>query len=210
MNARIILCALAISLMVGCEPEKTSDFKPIENGSGFGYVTHVRGIVHRKLSVGLLYQDANGKRTMVWPHLQMVWGDNIQVTNNMAVFIGGRAELYQDGVERLRERLMAFKAPAGPPVDITDQVLQKYCAESRVAFTNVTKDSFVSLTKTNSSLRIDFGIIRRGERGPGTINAHDASMTISWHDLEDIIQDVEKTGTLRKEKRSGVEYLQKD
>jgi hypothetical protein len=127
----------------------------------------------------------------------------------MAVLVGGRAELYDDGVERLRERLIAFEAPAGPPVDITDQVLQQYCAESSVDFTNIIKDSFDSLTKTNDSLVFSFGIIRIGERGPGTINDHDAFLTISWRDMEAIIQDVKKTGTLRKEQRSGVVYLQK-
>jgi len=210
MNTRIILCVLATSLIVGCEPEKTSDFKPIENGSGFGYITRVRGIIHKSLSVGLFYQDADGKRTRVWRNLCLVWGDNIQVTNNIAVFVGGKAELYQDGVERFRERLIAYEAPAGPPVDITDQVLQKYCAENGVEFTNIIKDSFVSLTKTNDALQIPFCIMRWGERGPDTCMSHDAFITVSWGDIESIIQDVKKTGMLHKEKRSGVEYLQKD
>lgn len=210
MNGRMLLYGLIVGLTAGCEPEKTSDFTPIENGSGFGYVTRVRGIVHKNVSSGLFYQGAEGKRTRVWPHLELVWGDNIQVTNNLAVFIGGRAELYRDGVERLRQRLMAFEAPVGPPVDITDQVFQKYCAESGVDFTNIIKDSFVTLTKTNSSLGILFGIIRIGERGPGTITDHDAFLTIAWRDVEAIIQDVKETGTSHKEKWSGMEYLQKD
>ena len=95
-------------------------------------------------------------------------------------------------------------------MDITEQVLQKYCAGSGVEFTNITKDSFVSLTKTNGRLQILFGIIKVGERGPGTINAHDATMTISWQDIEAIMQDVKKTGKSKKEKWSGTEYLQKD
>jgi hypothetical protein len=201
---------LAACLMVGCEPEKTSDFKPIENGSGFGYITRVRGVVDRKLQAGLVYKDTNGTKVIVWSYLQMLWGDNIQVTNNMAVFVGGRSELYDDGVERFRERLMAFEAPAAPAVDITDQAFQKYSAETGVEFTNIIKDSFVSLTKTNDSILILFGIIRIGERGPGTITDHDAYLMLSWHDIEAIIQDVKKTGTLHKEKRSGVQYLQKD
>ena len=95
-------------------------------------------------------------------------------------------------------------------MDITDQVLQKYCAETGVAFTNVIKDSFVCLTKTNGLLQIGFGILKRNERGPGDITAHDATMTISWHDIEAIMADVKKNGKLKKEKWSGTEYLQKD
>jgi hypothetical protein len=94
-------------------------------------------------------------------------------------------------------------------LDITDQVLQKYCADSGVNFTNVIKDSFVALTKTNGALQILFGIIKIGERGPGSINDHDASLTISWHDVEAIMQDVKKNGKAQKEKWSGFEYLQK-
>ncbi len=209
MKTRIILCGFIASLFAGCAVEHTSDFTPIENGSGFGYVTHVRGFTDRSLSTGLLYQDSSGKRTMVWPHLELINGDNPAITNNIAVLVGGNAELYDDGRERLRDRLIAFEAPTGPPLDITDQVLQKYCADSGVNFTNVIKDSFVALTKTNGALQILFGIIKIGERGPGSINDHDASLTISWHDVEAIMQDVKKNGKAQKEKWSGFEYLQK-
>jgi hypothetical protein len=210
MNTRTFLCLFATSLIVGCVGEKTSKFTPIENGSGFGYVTHVSGFTDRSLSADLWYQDSNGKRTVVWPHLELIKGYNPVINNNVALLVGGKAELYKDGNERLRERLIAFEAPAGPPLDITDQVLKKYCAESGVDFTNVTKDSFVSLTKTNETLQILFGIVKIGERGPGDVTAHDATMTISWRDIEAIMANVKKTGRLKKEKWSGTEYLQKD
>jgi hypothetical protein len=210
MNTRTFLCLFATSLIVGCVGEKTSKFTPIENGSGFGYVTHVSGFTDRSLSAGLWYQDSNNKRTVVWPHLELIKSDNPVITNNIALLVGGKAELYKDGNERLRERLIAFEAPTGPPLDITDQVLQKYCASSGVAFTNVTKDSFVSLTKTNETLQILFGIVKIGERGPGDVTAHDATMTISWRDIETIMADVKKNGKLKKEKWSGTEYLQLD
>jgi hypothetical protein len=214
MKTKIIFCGLAVLLLVGCSKAagtKEKDFTPIENGSGFGYVTHVSGFTDRSLSEGLLFQDSKGNRTRVWPYLQMIWGDNIQVTNNFAFFVGGIAHVYkEDGVERLSDRLMAFEAPAGPPMDITDQVLKKYCAESSVAFTNVVKDSFVSLTKTNDALKIEFCILKRDERASGDITIHGTTNIISWRDIEAIMQDVKQNGKLKKEKRSGTEYLQKD
>jgi hypothetical protein len=88
-------------------------------------------------------------------------------------------------------------------MDITDQIFGKWCAESSVDFTNIIKDGIVSLTKTNGAVQIDFGILKRDERGPGDITAHGATTTISWHDIEVIMQDVKK-------KCSGTEYLQKD
>lgn len=208
MKTQIILSALVTTLFVGCVSGGSDKFMLIENG--FGYGSHVRKFAADRVSwSGLQYQNSNGTRTDVWPYLSLA-SPAVQITNNLAVLIGGKAELYDDCRERLRDRLMAFEAPDGAPVDITDQVLRKYCAESGVDSTNVIKDSFVSLTKTNGSLRIDFGIIRRGERGPGTINDHDAFIIISWRDIEAIIQDVKKNGKLHKEKWSGTEYLQKD
>src|SRR5882762_969205 len=91
--------ALTMGLFASCG-KKSNDFTPI--GNGFGYVTHVSGFTDRSLSEGLWYQDSTGKRTRVWPYLQMVWGDNIQITNNIAVLVGGIAHTYkEDGVERL-------------------------------------------------------------------------------------------------------------
>jgi hypothetical protein len=158
---------------------------------------------------GLQYRDSTGKMKVVWPFLTMA-SPAVQITNNVAVLVGGMAELYEDGVERLRERIIAFEAPAGPPLDITDQVLQRYCAESGVDFTNIIKDSFTAVNKSDGFLKIDFGIVRRGERGPGTVNAHDASVRLSWKDIESIIQDVKKNGKAKHEKRSGFEYWRKD
>ncbi len=207
MKLRIVLSAFAMLAIAGCGRSHTDDFTPI--GNGFGYVTHVSGFTDRSLSEGLCYQDSTGKRTRIWPYLQMVWGDNIQVTNNIAVLVGGVSHVYaEDGVERLSDRLIAFEAPAGPPMDITDQVLQKYCADSGVKRADVIQDSLVSLTKTNSALRIDFGILKLDEVLNST--AHDATIIISWRDIEAIIQDVKKSGKSKKEKRSGTEYLQKE
>src|ERR1017187_131804 len=210
MKTEIIFYALLTSLLAGCVVEHTSDFTPIENGNGFGYVTQVRGFTDRSLSAGLLYRDSNGKKVVVWPHLELIGINNPAITNSVALLVGGKADLYDDGVERLRQRLIAFEAPDGPPLDITDQVLKKYCAESGIAFTNVTKDSFTSLVKINDGLQIYFGIITIGESRPGWISNHDASTTISWRDIEAIMQDVKKSGKLKKEKSSGTEYLQKD
>jgi hypothetical protein len=208
MNARAIALGFIAYLLVGCGKigaGKGNDFEPLENG--FGYVTHVSGFTDRSLSEGLWYQDSTGKRTRVWPYLQMIWGDNIQITNTIAVLVGGKAEIYNDGVERLRDRLMAFEAPAGPPMDITEQVLQKYCSERGMKSADVIQDSFHSLTKTNDALEIIFLVLTKTT---GNTDVHGVTNVISWHDIEAIIRDVKKTGKLKKEKRSGVEYLQKE
>lgn len=118
MKTKTILYLLATALFAGCASETTSDFNPVEGN--FGYVTHVRGFTDRSMSAGFCYRDASGNTTVVWPHLEMVWGNNLVVSNDTALLVGGIATLYKDGNERLTARLIAFKGPAGPPMDITD------------------------------------------------------------------------------------------
>ena len=120
------VCSAAVSgifalLLSGCgksAASKNSDFAPLQNG--FCYVTHVHGITDPSLTTGLWYRCSDGKAIQVWPQLQLVWGDNLQITNNLILFVGGITSISKDGQERLTDRLMTFRAPAGPPIEITD------------------------------------------------------------------------------------------
>jgi hypothetical protein len=209
VKTRIFLCGLVTSLFVGCASETTSDFNPVEGG--FGYVTHVSGFTDRSLSAAFCYRDSNGKVAVIWPSLSLINGDNPVITNNTTFLVGGKAEVYIDGIERLTKRLIVFEGPVGPPMDITDQVLQKYYAGTGLGLTNFMWDSFVSLTKTNDSIRIEFVSTKGRPGGEGFFStAFDCHLTISWHDIDAIIQDVKQNGKLKKEKWSGFEYLQKD
>lgn len=214
MKVKILATYLSVVLFLSlsCDQEQhagtpSDKFLPIENG--FGYGGHSRGFTDRKMWAGLQYRESNGKMTVVWPYLGMA-SPAVQITNNLAVLVGGVAKRYDDGVERLTERLIEFEAPVGPPVDVTDQVLRKWCAETGVAFTNVSKDSFVSLNKTNNSLEIEFGILKRNVRGPGDIMAVGATAIVSWSDIEAITQDVKRNGKVEHEKWSGFEYLREN
>jgi len=95
-------------------------------------------------------------------------------------------------------------------MDITDQVLLKYYTGTSFGLTNFMWDSFVSLTKTNGSIKIEFSSdkIRAGSKN--IWDPFDSTMTISWNEIDAIMQDVEQNGKLKKEKWSGTEYMQKD
>jgi hypothetical protein len=121
MKIQIIIYGLAACLFAGCSSETTSKFIPVEGN--FGYMGHVHGFTDRSLTQGFCYQNTNGNTTVVWPYLQMVAGNNLVVNNDTAVLVGGVASLLTDGNEHLLDRLIAFKGPDGPPMDITDQVL---------------------------------------------------------------------------------------
>jgi hypothetical protein len=108
MKTKTILYLLAIPLFAGCASEWTSKFTPIQNG--FGYVTRVKGTVDQSLSAAFCYRDTNGTMTVVWPGLDIINGDNPAIKNDTALLVGGKAELYYDGVERLTQRLIVFRA----------------------------------------------------------------------------------------------------
>ncbi len=95
-------------------------------------------------------------------------------------------------------------------MDITDQVLQKYYAGTDMSLTNFMWDSFNTLTKTNGAIQILFcsDKIRAGTKN--IWDPFDSTLTISWNEIDMIMQDVRMNGKLKKEKWSGFEYLQKD
>ena len=199
-NHLICLCILAI-FGSGCEQKHNL---PIENG--YEYAGHTEGLIDKKMWAGLQYRGSDGKVIGVWGYLILADPD-IQITNNLAVFVGG---VYDNGMQRFTDRLIAFEAPAGPPIDITEELLQKYSAKSGVQLSDIMPDSFTGLTKTNDLLRIELGIIKRNERGPGDMTTHDGTLMISWEVIKLIIQDVKKNGKLKTEKWSGIQYLQKE
>lgn len=190
-------------LITGCQGSKPT-FVPIENG--FGYAGHSEGLIDRNSWAALQFRDASGKTKGVWGYISMA-SPAVQITNNRAVFIGG---VFDAGKNRFNERLIAFDAPNGPPMDITDEVLREYCASSRVDRTNIVQNSFVSLKKTNDSLRIDFVILKRDLRGPGSIDSGDGTEIISWREIDSIIADVKKNGKAKTESYSKMLYLKKE
>jgi hypothetical protein len=208
MNLRVLICSLAILPSVGCNGKRADTFTPLTNG--FGYVTHVNGGAENSLTQGLWYQDSTGKRTWVWPFLQMVWGENAQFSSNIALVVGGVLEKHVDGEDYMDAHLIVFQAPNGPPMDITDEIYKTYCKETGIPFTNIIRNSFVGLTRTNDSVRVGFSALKKHDGPPRWSDSIDATVTISWLDIGSILADVKKNGTTRKEKRSGIEYLKAD
>ena len=188
-------------------PKNASDsFTPLKNGFGFGQFSKETSPMHRAIWADFEYRDTNGVKTVVWPYIDTV--ASIQISNNFAVLLGDTAKTYKDGQEGLAPRVIAFEAPGGPPADITDQILQKWSSENGVTLSDVLPGSFVGLIKTNGALQLDFVIIKRGLRGPDSIDTADGTAIISWSEIEMLVQDVKQNGHLQKEKWSGVENLQ--
>jgi hypothetical protein len=138
--------------------------------------------------------------------LKIITGRNVIVSNDTALLVGGKATLFPDGKERLTARLIAYKGPSGPPMDITDQVLEKYYAGTGMGLTNFLWDSFHSLSTTNEHVQIIFCSFRRNWLQDG----FDCTLSTSWRGLDEIIEEVGKTGKMKREKWSGFEYLQKE
>lgn len=210
MNIILLLLIAVPIVLSGCDnpPEKKYDFQPLENGFGFEGHSKETYPMHEAAWAGLVYKQSNNVSVAVWPYVMQV--SEIQITNNIAVLVGGVSEIKSDGHEGLTQRLIAFEAPAGPTMDITGDVFKKYCSETSVNLTNIIKDSFATLTKTNNGLLLEFGIIKIGLRVEGSVDAEGASEVVSWDEIRGIMRDVKKNGKVKKEKWSGAEYLQKE
>jgi hypothetical protein len=177
-------------------------------GGGYEEVVHTWTSISEPeaTQISLQYRKPSSGRIIIWPSVQ-----GYVLKDDLAVFLGEKATEKLDTQNRraTEGRLFAVKSPE-LPLDITAQVLQQYCTETGLASTNFVKDSFGSLKETKNALEIPFGILSRGERGPGTIDIHDTTMTISWHDIEAIMQDVKTTGTIHKDRVWGTSYIKKE
>jgi hypothetical protein len=212
MYKNFIYCHfIPLLLTIGCGSsvsKNESDYIPLENG--FGCLLQSKEIypMHKAAMAGLVYSNTNGNKFAVWSCIDGVF--EVQITNNIAVFVGGKTEESISANQKMGQRLIAFEAPYGPPLDITDEVLENYCSKNNCAITNIVKNSFTSLTKTNDLIKIEFVIIKNGLRGKGSVDADGGTEIISWRNIEAIMADVKKNGKLKKEKQSGIEYLQKE
>ena len=141
----------------------------------------------------------------------IIQGNNMVVHDDTALLVGGKAALYNDGQERLTSRWIAFKGPTGPPMDITDQMLLKYYAGTGLGLTNFMWDTIGQLIETNSLIRAEFGS-SKGMPGDRDFysSAFSCYLTISWDEIDAIMQDVKQNGKPKKEKWSGFEYFQKE
>ena len=208
---RLYLMLVFDMLLLGCSDNSRhpqSQFTPLENG--FGFMSHSVDTypMHKATWGDLVYRQAGGSNIIVWPYLFPIPG--IEVHSNVVILIGGRAEPHRDGSERLAKRITAFTAPNGPRLDITEDVLDRYCRESNLTSTNIMKDSLVGITQTNDVLRIDFVILKFGLHGEGSINDADGIEFISWPEVQVIMDAVKAKGSVKREKWSGFEYLERE
>ena len=206
---RIVKLSAGLSLIAACSraggPQQGT-FTPLTNG--FGYVATVHGFTDRSLTAGLWYKDPAGKLIRVWPYLDLLDGssENPVTEGNIALLVGGKSELYDDGVERLTKRLIAFEAPGGPPLDVTDQIFARWCATNGLTLTNILKDGIAALNSTNDGARIEFVTIKKF---PDKTDVNGRVAVVSWAELKSIIADLKSNGKTNVEASSGIQYLQK-
>jgi hypothetical protein len=199
-----LLAILCVSL-TGCR--SVSSYEPL--GSGYIWVTHTQNSISEPSASQFELQYSPGKGKWwkkVWPDL---YPSGIVIKDQVAVFVGNKASKRSRFYEPwpTESRLFAVKAPE-MPMDITDQVFQQYCEKTGLAFTNIVKDGIGSLKKTDDAVEMDFIILSRGERGPGTINSYGTTMMIYWNQLSDIMREVKEKGVVRKDLRWGTKYLE--
>jgi hypothetical protein len=215
IKLRWAILAVSVLCLSGCglmREDGPDTFTPLTNG--FGYVTHVHGRTDPSLTQGLWYQDTTGNKKWVWPYLKTVWGgkwgDNLQVSNDLIVLIGEITVADSDGEEDAGDRLIAFQAPSGPPVDISEDVYKRFSTKNDVALTNIVRNTINGLIKSDNGIEMRVPYFKSGGGKRDVLDPDRITFQISWPELEAIVADVRKTGVTKKEKRSGIGYLKKE
>jgi hypothetical protein len=175
------------------------NFTPLENG--YEYILRRDGLIHVSAWAELRYRSSSGKTSTVWPYVMQT--ESITITNKVAAFIGRKA--IPDDREPKREvlvnRVIAIEAP-GPALDISDQILKLWCMEKGSDLPVALKTfNVVSLRRVASGIEVDF--IVAIERKPTGI-----TFRLKWKELLDAMKEVTAKGKRKKEKWSGIEYLQ--
>lgn len=185
----------------GCQWHKS--IAPL--GNGYEEINHP---VHSVLPdstpprVSFEYKDPDGKTITVWPSLYCF---NEVVNDKVAIFVAEKA-YKMDGERSVKPRLFAVQSPA-PPLDITDQVLWRWSKANG-------KDLIKTFNRFNASLPEDRDgqLLVKLEFWPGGYMSHEdwpdtGELQLDWHQVSEIMREVEKKGVLQKDLRWHTAYI---
>ena len=139
--------------------------------------------------VTLEYHPPTGPAMVVWPSVSRAWEKTIQISNHTAVLVGYSPETRSNSPPG---RLIGFEAPAGPPTDISEQVLRKWCGQQGVEPASIVEVSFGSIARANDVLLIEFRARKKTAEAPRSRGAITATVVVPWKELAALIEEVQK------------------
>ena len=148
------------------------------------------------------YKDADGKTITVWPSLYCF---NEVIKGDLAIFVADKASI-NDGDRSLRPRLFAVKSPA-PPLDITDEVLWRWSkANGKDLVKTFNQFNTAVPSERNGQLEVHLEFSQGGyltdDDWPDT-----GDLQLSWQQVSEIMDKVQKKGVLQKDLRWHTPYI---
>ena len=151
----------------------------------------------------LCYKHSDFWHSTIWPKTY-----NIIVTNDVAIFSGGKAyePPYPDEPLATGWRLFAVKAP-DLPLDITDEVVWRSAKQSNEDLTIVLKNPDLLKKVDIGVIDQTNGVLKFGVYIRDTTNG---VVHLEINKIPDIMREVKEKGVMRKDRVWGTRYIEKE
>ena len=174
------------------------EFSPLQNG--FGVVVQQMG-VDSGPGAKLYYKGTNETPTLVWPCIGTA-GDPILYTNDIAFLVATKP----DEQGHMGGSAFILVQASSPAMDISENVLKIAAEQAHVDFRKALRACRpLDLIKTNEKLKVVYVANPLVEP-----DVPDLNELITWGQIFAIMEDVKKTGKIKKVVNSDVLYLQKN
>jgi hypothetical protein len=155
------------------------------------------------MRVSFQYRAPDGKITLIWPSL---YGVGEVINGDMAIFVGDKAYVSPDPNDPrgTKPRLFAVRSP-GLPLDITDEVLWRWSKASGKDFAKAVQlFSLATPAEKNGQLELQLEFWTQERDWPDK-----TTLQLDWDQVLDIMREVKEKGTVHKDPRWDIPYIEK-
>ena len=187
------IVATSIILLGGC---RSSDVKIVPLHDGFGIGSKWIGLDSGP-GAQLYYQAPNSKPVLIWPFMGLR-NAPILFTNDMAFFIAD----VPDEQGRLGNGTYFVVQAPGPALDVSEDLIHIWAESNHLDFKKL-KGHYLPLrlSSTNNGALVHYLC---------DPDVPQATFEVSWLQLSNLVQEVERTGKPRTVKKPHVIYLKRD
>jgi hypothetical protein len=195
-----LLIPVLVTGVAGCFFPSHTEVRAQSEPYGAVYVSRTTDLIHTATRVELYHWDKDGKKAPVWRFMsgQLVW------TNDMALFLGyttvGPTDKNSPTASD-KERLFAVEG-AGPPVDITDDVIRIWVESNNMDLSYTLIRTFIPSVKRQGN-HFEIKVALQSGRSSGTVE-------LSVDQVLDMIHLAKEKGKHLKDPGFGTPYLKRD
>jgi hypothetical protein len=125
------------------------------------------------------------------------------VRGRIAVFPARVPYEYSDARWKTVDRIFAV-TPLSPPVDLTNEILARWArAVGREPSQVIRSAALTPMHYTQEGFEISFTIF-------GSAEMEHITVTLDWHQVPELMEEVRRAGVVRKEPRWGASWVEKE